>query len=119
MDDPTIARMGEGPGGSTEPGLGKVSHSGRQDKTTMGIRLRRAVARILVRGSDTVTRWVVRLLGESGVTHMGFGTESASQKVLKLMNKHHQHVEQMVGYPTAKGCTRFRRADIQAAIDLA
>lgn len=38
----------------------------------------------------------VRLLGESGVTHMGFGTESASQKVLKLMNKHHQHVEQMV-----------------------
>jgi len=38
----------------------------------------------------------VRLLGESGVTHMGFGTESASQSVLKLMNKHHQRVEQMV-----------------------
>src|SRR5260370_20535746 len=38
----------------------------------------------------------VRLLGESGVTHMGFGTESASQDVLKLMNKHHQRVEQMV-----------------------
>lgn len=37
----------------------------------------------------------VRLLGESGVTHMGFGTESASEKVLKLMNKHHQRVEQM------------------------
>ena len=34
----------------------------------MGIRLRRAVARILVRGSDTVTRWVVRLLGESATT---------------------------------------------------
>src|SRR3981189_981952 len=68
MDDPRIARMGEGPGGSTEPGLGKVSHPGRQDKTTMGIRLRRAVARILVRGSDTVTRWVVRLLGESATT---------------------------------------------------
>ena len=38
----------------------------------------------------------VRLLGESGVSHMGFGTESASQDVLRLMNKHHQKVEQMV-----------------------
>jgi anaerobic magnesium-protoporphyrin IX monomethyl ester cyclase len=38
----------------------------------------------------------VRLLGQSGVSHMGFGTESASQQVLKLMNKHHQNVEQMV-----------------------
>ncbi|MGA8272707.1 MAG: radical SAM protein [Candidatus Sulfotelmatobacter sp.] len=38
----------------------------------------------------------VRLLGESGVSHMGFGTESASKPVLKLMNKHHQNVEQMV-----------------------
>jgi anaerobic magnesium-protoporphyrin IX monomethyl ester cyclase len=37
----------------------------------------------------------VRLLGESGVSHMGFGTESASQPVLKLMNKHHQNVQQM------------------------
>jgi anaerobic magnesium-protoporphyrin IX monomethyl ester cyclase len=37
----------------------------------------------------------VQLLGESGVSHMGFGTESASDKVLKLMNKHHQKVEQM------------------------
>jgi anaerobic magnesium-protoporphyrin IX monomethyl ester cyclase len=38
----------------------------------------------------------IRLLGESGVSHMGFGTESASKSVLKLMNKHHQNVEQMV-----------------------
>ena len=38
----------------------------------------------------------VRLLGESGVSHMGFGTESASKPVLKLMNKHHQNIEQMV-----------------------
>jgi radical SAM superfamily enzyme YgiQ (UPF0313 family) len=38
----------------------------------------------------------VRLLGQSGVSHMGFGTESASQPVLKLMNKHHQNVEQML-----------------------
>jgi anaerobic magnesium-protoporphyrin IX monomethyl ester cyclase len=37
----------------------------------------------------------VRLLGESGVTHMGFGTESTSGSVLKLMNKRHQRVDQM------------------------
>ena len=38
----------------------------------------------------------VRLLSESGVRHIGFGTESASQEVLSLMNKRFQHVEQMV-----------------------
>jgi anaerobic magnesium-protoporphyrin IX monomethyl ester cyclase len=38
----------------------------------------------------------VRLLAESGVNHIGFGTESASQEVLALMNKRFQHVEQMV-----------------------
>lgn len=38
----------------------------------------------------------VRLLAESGVQHIGFGTESASQEVLTLMNKRFQHVEQMV-----------------------
>jgi len=38
----------------------------------------------------------VRLLAASGVSHMGFGTESASQEVLTLMNKHHQRVDQMV-----------------------
>jgi anaerobic magnesium-protoporphyrin IX monomethyl ester cyclase len=38
----------------------------------------------------------VRLLAESGVRHIGFGTESASQEVLTLMNKRFQHVEQMV-----------------------
>ncbi len=32
----------------------------------------------------------VRLLGASGVSHMGFGTESTSESVLKLMNKRHQ-----------------------------
>ena len=42
----------------------------------------------------------VRLLGESGVKHMGFGTESTSSSVLKLMNKRHQHVEDM--YETAR-----------------
>ena len=38
----------------------------------------------------------VRALAESGVHHIGFGTESASQEVLALMNKRFQHVEQMV-----------------------
>jgi radical SAM superfamily enzyme YgiQ (UPF0313 family) len=38
----------------------------------------------------------VRLLAESGVHHIGFGTESASQEVLAMMNKRFQHVDQMV-----------------------
>ena len=42
----------------------------------------------------------VRLLGESGVSHMGFGTESTSSSVLKLMNKRHQRVDEM--YETAR-----------------
>ena len=42
----------------------------------------------------------VRLLGASGVSHMGFGTESTSESVLKLMNKRHQRVNEM--YETAR-----------------
>ena len=42
----------------------------------------------------------VRLLGESGVSHMGFGTESTASSVLKLMNKRHQRVNEM--YETAR-----------------
>ncbi len=42
----------------------------------------------------------VRLLAESGVSHMGFGTESTSASVLKLMNKRHQRVNEM--YETAR-----------------
>jgi radical SAM superfamily enzyme YgiQ (UPF0313 family) len=38
----------------------------------------------------------VQALAESGVHHIGFGTESASQEVLAMMNKRFQHVEQMV-----------------------
>lgn len=38
----------------------------------------------------------VRALAESGVHHIGFGTESASQEVLHMMNKRFQHVDQMV-----------------------
>ncbi len=37
----------------------------------------------------------ISLLCESGVSHMGFGTESASQEVLTLMNKKHQRVDEM------------------------
>lgn len=37
----------------------------------------------------------VQLLAESGLTHMGFGTESASQEVLTLMNKKHQRIQDM------------------------
>jgi anaerobic magnesium-protoporphyrin IX monomethyl ester cyclase len=42
----------------------------------------------------------VALLVQSGLSHMGFGTESASQEVLSLMNKKHQRVEDM--YETAR-----------------
>jgi anaerobic magnesium-protoporphyrin IX monomethyl ester cyclase len=34
----------------------------------------------------------VQLLGASGVSHIGFGTESASPEVLERMNKRHQHI---------------------------
>lgn len=37
----------------------------------------------------------VQLLADSGVSHMGFGTESTSPDVLKLMNKRHQRVDEM------------------------
>jgi len=42
----------------------------------------------------------IRILGASGVTHMGFGTESTSEAVLKLMNKRHQRIDEM--YETAR-----------------
>lgn len=42
----------------------------------------------------------VQLLSDSGVNHMGFGTESTSPAVLKLMNKRHQRVDEM--YETAR-----------------
>ena len=42
----------------------------------------------------------VCLLGQAGVSHMGFGTESASQEVLALMNKKHQRIDDM--YETAR-----------------
>jgi anaerobic magnesium-protoporphyrin IX monomethyl ester cyclase len=45
----------------------------------------------------------VCLLGQSGVSHMGFGTESGSESVLALMNKEHQRIEDM--FETARKCT--------------
>jgi anaerobic magnesium-protoporphyrin IX monomethyl ester cyclase len=42
----------------------------------------------------------VCMLAESGLSHMGFGTESASQEVLSLMNKKHQRIDDM--YETAR-----------------
>ncbi len=55
----------------------------------------------------------VRLLGESGAEHIGFGTESASEGVLRLMNKFHQRVPDM--FETARKC---RQAGIRATFNL-
>lgn len=44
----------------------------------------------------------VKLLAESGVSHIGFGTESASPRVLKRMNKAHQEVPDM--FEAARKC---------------
>jgi len=46
----------------------------------------------------------VETLGASGVSHIGFGTESASPEVLQQMNKDHQHVPDM--YEAARKCAR-------------
>ncbi|HVW86478.1 MAG TPA: radical SAM protein [Bryobacteraceae bacterium] len=55
----------------------------------------------------------VRLLARSGVTHIGFGTESASPEVLRRMNKRHQHVEDM--HEAARKCGQ---AGIRAGFNL-
>jgi anaerobic magnesium-protoporphyrin IX monomethyl ester cyclase len=47
-----------------------------------------------------MTQEQLQLLADSGVTYMGFGTESTSPSVLKLMNKRHQRVDEM--YHTAR-----------------
>src|SRR3954447_17892213 len=44
----------------------------------------------------------VQLLGASGVSHIGFGTESASPEILKRMNKAHQHIPDM--FEAARKC---------------
>jgi len=55
----------------------------------------------------------VCLLGESGLRHMGFGTESASQEVLSLMNKKHQRIADM--FETAR---KTERAGIRVTFNL-
>ncbi len=46
----------------------------------------------------------VKLLSASGVSHIGFGTESASPEVLRQMNKRHQSIPDM--YQAAGKCQR-------------
>jgi radical SAM superfamily enzyme YgiQ (UPF0313 family) len=55
----------------------------------------------------------VDLLGRSGVTHIGFGTESASEAVLEYMNKPHQQIADM--YEAARKC---RHAGIRVTYNL-
>jgi anaerobic magnesium-protoporphyrin IX monomethyl ester cyclase len=44
----------------------------------------------------------VRLMYAAGLRHIGFGTESASKEVLKLMNKHHEKIPDL--YEAARKC---------------
>jgi len=53
---------------------------------------------LLCRMSDTE----VEILAASGVRHIGFGTESASEPVLRNMNKPHQHIPDL--YECARKC---------------
>jgi anaerobic magnesium-protoporphyrin IX monomethyl ester cyclase len=46
----------------------------------------------------------VQALADSGVNHIGFGTESASPEVLRAMNKAHQHIPDM--FEAARKCAR-------------
>ena len=55
----------------------------------------------------------VCLLGASGVSHIGFGTESASPEILRLMNKRHQEIDDM--FETARKC---RLAGIRTTFNL-
>jgi radical SAM superfamily enzyme YgiQ (UPF0313 family) len=55
----------------------------------------------------------VQLLADSGVSHIGFGTESASYEVLRKMNKAHQKVGDM--FEAARKC---RHAGIRVTYNL-
>jgi anaerobic magnesium-protoporphyrin IX monomethyl ester cyclase len=44
----------------------------------------------------------VKILAQSGVSHIGFGTESGSAEVLRMMNKRHEHIADM--YEAARKC---------------
>lgn len=52
-------------------------------------------------------------LGNSGVTHIGFGLESGSERVLRSMKKHHQKLED--AFESARKC---RKAGIRATFNL-
>lgn len=93
------------------------------------VNTRRAMA--LARGfieSDVRFRWTfqastdllcrltdeeVRLLATSGVSHIGFGTESASPEILRKMQKGHQNIEDM--FEAARKC---RDANIRVTYNL-
>ena len=55
----------------------------------------------------------VELLGASGVSHIGFGTESASPEVLEWMNKKHQHIPDI-----AEAARKCARAGIRVTLNL-
>ncbi len=77
-----------------------------------GVRFRwtfQASTDLLCRMSDEE----VRLLARSGVTHIGFGTESASPEILKAMDKSHQRIEDI-----GEAARKCSRADIRATLNL-
>jgi radical SAM superfamily enzyme YgiQ (UPF0313 family) len=55
----------------------------------------------------------VELLGASGVSHIGFGTESASPEVLEWMNKRHQHIPDI-----SEAARKCARAGIRVTLNL-
>jgi anaerobic magnesium-protoporphyrin IX monomethyl ester cyclase len=55
----------------------------------------------------------VQTLADSGVNHIGFGTESASPEILRRMSKAHQHIPDM--FEAARKC---RRAGIRVTYNL-
>ena len=55
----------------------------------------------------------VALFAQSGVSHIGFGTESASPEILRKMHKAHQHIEDM--FEAARKC---RNAGIRVTYNL-
>ncbi len=55
----------------------------------------------------------VELLGASGVSHIGFGTESASQEVLTWMNKRHQSIPDI-----SEAARKCAKAGIRVTLNL-
>jgi anaerobic magnesium-protoporphyrin IX monomethyl ester cyclase len=55
----------------------------------------------------------VQLLGASGVSHIGFGTESASEEVLVWMNKRHQNIPDI-----SEAARKCAKAGIRVTLNL-